>query len=205
MNTKQLLIALSVPVFALGASAEEPDIAVSGSGAESAAEVGILPAQKEEMTQKYLMDAQERNPFAKRIKVENTETEVDTQSEEARIRAALETFVVSGIAKGGDGYKVQLGSIILSEGEIIPRLIPGQSDDLRVSKITPERVEITWVADEEADLPRQVSLAVDLTAKVGVLLPTGQASAPAAPAAGAGGQQFVFQSEEDPEEDFDEG
>ena len=54
----------------------------------------------------------------------------------------------------------------------MPRLIPGQSDDLRVTKITPELVEITWVADEEAAKPRKITLEIELEPRVGVLLPT---------------------------------
>jgi hypothetical protein len=193
MRTKIFIIAIAVSGLAGRVGAQAPVVELPGSGVESAAEIGILPKQKEEMTQKYLMNADERNPFAKRIQKSKGTAAVDTENEESRIRAALETFSVSGIAKGGSGYKAQLGSIILSEGELIPRLIPGQSDDLRVTKITPELVEITWVADENADRPRQVSLAVDMGAKVGVILPVGRSSA-----APAGKTQLVYQSDEEP-------
>ena len=41
-----------------------------------------------------------------------------------------------------------------------------------MTKITPELVEITWVADEEAAKPRKITLEIDLGPRVGVLLPT---------------------------------
>lgn len=192
MRTKLFITVIAVSGLSGRAGAQAPVVELPGSGVALASEIGILPKQKEEMTQKYLMNADERNPFAKRIQKSKGTASVDTESEESRIRAALDTFSVSGIAKGGSGYKAQLGSIILSEGEMIPRLIPGQSDDLRVTKITPELVEITWVADEDADRPRQVSLAVDLGAKVGVILPVGRA-----PAAVAAKTQLVYQADED--------
>ena len=124
------------------------------------------------MIKAFVLKQAERNPFADRAKGEKGIPEQDSQSEDSRIRQALESFSVSGIARGENGYKAQLGSMILSEGKLVPRLIPGQSDDLRVTKITPELVEITWVADEEAAKPRKITLEIELEPRVGVLLPT---------------------------------
>jgi hypothetical protein len=135
-------------------------------------QTGVLPNEKEEMIKAFVLKQAERNPFADRAKGEKGIPEQDSQSEDSRIRQALESFSVSGIARGGNGYKAQLGSMILSEGKLVPRLIPGQSDDLRVTKITPELVEITWVADEEAAKPRKITLEIELEPRVGVLLPT---------------------------------
>ena len=135
-------------------------------------QTGVLPKEKEEMIKAFVLKQAERNPFADRAKGEKGIPEQDSQSEDSRIRQALESFSVSGIARGENGYKAQLGSMILSEGKLVPRLIPGQSDDLRVTKITPELVEITWVADEEAAKPRKITLEIELEPRVGVLLPT---------------------------------
>ena len=139
---------------------------------QSVEEAGVLPNEKEQMLKGFVLKQAERNPFADRAKGEKGIPADDSQSEDSRIRMALESFSVSGIAKGNNGYKAQLGSMILSEGKLVPRLIPGQSDDLRVTKITPELVEITWVADEEAAKPRKITLEIELEPKVGVLLPT---------------------------------
>jgi len=139
---------------------------------QSVEEPGVLPNEKEQMLKGFVLKQAERNPFADRAKGEKGIPADDSQSEDSRIRMALESFSVSGISRGNNGYKAQLGSMILSEGKLVPRLIPGQSDDLRVTKITPELVEITWVADEEAAKPRKISLEIELEPKVGVLLPT---------------------------------
>ncbi len=194
-TTETTLAALAALTLASGA---QEGAGLGGDSPNSAAEVGVLPKQKEEMVKDYLLDGSERNPFARRNKAAAGGVEVDTESEEARIRAALESFSVSGLAKGGGGYSAQLGSIILEEGELIPRLIPGQVDDLRVTKVTPELVELTWVADEEAAKPRQVSLPVDLAARVGVVLPTAKPSS----GAGATQQQLVYHTE--PEKDTEQ-
>ncbi|MFP6872259.1 MAG: hypothetical protein VCA55_02020 [Verrucomicrobiales bacterium] len=153
-------------------AAQAPVVPGNNAVVASAEEVGVLPQEKEGMIKAFILKQEERNPFADRTKGDNGQTAEDSQSEDSRIRLALESFSVSGIARGQDGYKAQLGGIILSEGNLIPRLIPGQADDLRVTKITPELVEITWVADEEADKPRKITLEIDLVPRVGVLLPT---------------------------------
>lgn len=186
MKTRTIVTTLAAFGYASTAPAQVAPTLLPAEAPATAAEVGVLPSQKEQMVQKYLVDSEERNPFATRTKGSAGKIAVDTQSEESRIRSVLESLSVSGISKGGSGYKAQLGSIILSEGELIPRLIPGQADDLRVTRITPKLVEITWVADEEALSPRQISLPVDLEPKVAVMLPT------ASSASGAAGGQLVY-------------
>ena len=170
MKLKSILITIAPAALSAQVFAQAPAI-LAGSTAATAAEVGVLPEQKEKMIQQYTLTDEENNPFAVRTKGAKGKVAVDTQSEESRIRAALEAFAVSGISKGGTGFKAQLGSIILSEGETIPRIIPGQTDELRVTKITPKFVEVTWVGDEEAAAPRQVTLPVDLEPRVAVMLP----------------------------------
>lgn len=158
-------------IVAANGIAREPVDPVENTVISSVAEIGVLPHEKEKLINGFVLKQAERNPFADRAKGDKGLPSEDSQSEDSRIRLALESFSVSGIARGQGGYKAQLGSIILSEGKLVPRLIPGQSDDLRVTKITPELVEITWVADEEAAKPRKIILEIDLTPRVGVLLP----------------------------------
>ena len=94
-----------------------------------------------------------------------------SHSEETKIRSILESLKVNGISRGDNGYKVQLGGLILKPGRLLPRIIEGQSDDLMVKNISPTNIEITWVGDEEADKPRVMLISVDLDPKVGVVLP----------------------------------
>ena len=96
---------------------------------------------------------------------------VNSHSEETKIRTILESLKVNGISKGKDGYKVQLGGIILSQGRVLPRIMDGQSDELIVKEISSKKIEIVWAGDEEADKPRVMSISFDLEPRVGVVLP----------------------------------
>jgi len=172
MKIRTSISLIAVIIIAGSVSAGDTSDPITDPVIQSVEENGVLPTEKEQMLKGFVLKQAERNPFADRAKGEKGIPVDDSQSEDSRIRMALESFSVSGIARGNQGYKAQLGSMILSEGKLVPRLIPGQSDDLRVTKITPELVEITWVADEEAAKPRKITLEIELEPKVGVLLPT---------------------------------
>lgn len=168
IKTLAIASVLGAPATAF---AQAPALA-STLNAKTAAEVGVLPKERENRIKKYLIDTEtDRNPFAARTKEVSTELAEDTQSEAAKLRALLQKMSVSGIAKGGSGYKANLSGIILEEGEKLPRLIAGQTEDLRVTKITPQEVEITWIDEGGADNPDQILLPVDLEPRVGIMLP----------------------------------
>ena len=132
---------------------------------------GVLPSQKKQQLMVFILDDKDRNPFVI-AKEENKIVEgVSSHSEETKIRSILESLKVNGISRGDNGYKVQLGGLILKPGRLLPRIIEGQSDDLMVKNISPTNLEITWVGDEEADKPRVMLIPVDLDPKVGVVLP----------------------------------
>ena len=132
---------------------------------------GVLPSQKKQQLMVFILDDKDRNPFVI-AKEENKIVEgVSSHSEETKIRSILESLKVNGISRGDNGYKVQLGGLILKPGRLLPRIIEGQSDDLMVKNISPTNIEITWVGDEEADKPRAMLIPVDLDPKVGVVLP----------------------------------
>ena len=132
---------------------------------------GVLPSQKKQQLMVFILDDKDRNPFVI-AKEENKVVEgVSSHSEETKIRSILESLKVNGISRGDNGYKVQLGGLILKPGRLLPRIIEGQSDDLMVKNISPTNIEITWVGDEEADKPRVMLIPVDLDPKVGVVLP----------------------------------
>ena len=132
---------------------------------------GVLPSQKKQQLMVFILDDKDRNPFVI-AKEENKIVEgVSSHSEETKIRSILESLKVNGISRGDNGYKLQLGGLILKPGRLLPRIIEGQSDDLMVKNISPTNIEITWVGDEEADKPRVMLIPVDLDPKVGVVLP----------------------------------
>ena len=171
------------------------DLLSSGSITKSADGFGALPKKKKDALKGHLLVSKERNPFAIRAKEEQIISGADSQTEEAKIRSVLDKMHVSGVAKGAHGYKVQLGGVILVEGRKIPKLINEQTDDLIVTKITPSMIEITWAGDEKADEPRQLTIAVDLEPKVGIVLPIPSNDN------SSSSSQLVYLNEEDPETD----
>ena len=142
-----------------------------GDESKDNASFGVFPSQKKQQLMVFILDDKDRNPFVI-AKEENKIVEgVSSHSEETKIRSILESLKVNGISRGDNGYKVQLGGLILKPGRLLPRIIEGQSDDLMVKNISPTNIEITWVGDEEADKPRVMLIPVDLDPKVGVVLP----------------------------------
>ena len=132
---------------------------------------GVLPSQKKQQLMVFILDDKDRNPFVIAKEENKIDEGVSSHSEETKIRSILESLKVNGISRGDNGYKVQLGGLILKPGRLLPRIIEGQSDDLMVKNISPTNIEITWVGDEEADKPRVMLIPVDLDPKVGVVLP----------------------------------
>ena len=117
----------------------------------------------------FIIGDKDRNPFVVPKKEAAVVQGVNSHSEETKIRTILESLKVNGISKGKDGYKVQLGGIILSQGRVLPRIMGGQSDDLIVKEISSKKIEIVWAGDEEADKPRVMSISFDLEPRVGVV------------------------------------
>ena len=132
---------------------------------------GVLPSQKKQQLMVFILDDKDRNPFVIAKEENKIDEGVSSHSEETKIRSILESLKVNGISRGDNGYKVQLGGLILKPGRLLPRIIEGQSDDLMVKNISPTNIEIMWVGDEEADKPRVMLIPVDLDPKVGVVLP----------------------------------
>ncbi|MEE2809026.1 MAG: hypothetical protein VYB73_06905 [Verrucomicrobiota bacterium] len=197
MRTFQLTTALLIISFSHPVMADVPsvDILSADELSQSAEGFGVLPKEKGDSLKQYLLVSKERNPFAIRANKEQIISGSDSQTEESKIRSVLEKLHVSGVSKGLNGYKVQLGGVILAEGRKMPRVIHEQTDDLIVTKITPSMVEITWAGDEEADEPRKLTIAVDLEPKVGIVLPGPSNNN------SSSSSQLVYLNEEEPETD----
>lgn len=134
---------------------------------ESAADIGILPSQKIPAT----VDAGDRNPFATRTPGP-VGPDIDTESEESRIRQIFAGLRVTGRVPASKGVpRVLVGDLILKEGGELPQLIENQTDRLRVTRITDKEVEITWIDEEVAEQPRKLLIPINLNPNVTVLLP----------------------------------
>lgn len=173
MNYKKRIFYITLIIFALllPQYSEGDESPVLNDEPKENGSFGVLPSQKKQQLMVFILDDKDRNPFVI-AKEENKIVEgVSSHSEETKIRSILESLKVNGISRGDNGYKVQLGGLILKPGRLLPRIIEGQSDDLMVKNISPTNIEITWVGDEEADKPRVMLIPVDLDPKVGVVLP----------------------------------
>ena len=167
MNHKKRIFYITVISFALLL----PQYSEGDESKDNGGSFGVLPSQKKQQLMVFILEDKDINPFVI-AKEENKIVEgVSSHSEETKIRSILESLKVNGISRGDNGYKVQLGGLILKPGRLLPRIIEGQSDDLMVKNISPTNIEITWVGDEEADKPRVMLIPVDLDPKVGVVLP----------------------------------
>ena len=156
MNHKKRIFYITLIIFALllPQYSEGDESPVLNDESKENGSFGVLPGQKKQQLMVFILDEG-----------------VSSHSEETKIRSILESLKVNGISRGDNGYKVQLGGLILKPGRLLPRIIEGQSDDLMVKNISPTNIEITWVGDEEADKPRVMLIPVDLDPKVGVVLP----------------------------------
>jgi len=136
----------------------------------TASDVGTLPSQRIPSS----VNAGDRNPFQTHIaQVEDTPGSFDGDSEESRIRKVFSGLKVTGRVPASDGGspRVLVGDLILKEGAIVPQVIENQTDILKVTRITDKEVELTWVAEEVADQPRKLPIAINLEPEVSFILP----------------------------------
>lgn len=110
--------------------------------------IGLLPHEKKAAE----IPPNERNPFAVIVaKIEETPKEdEDATLQENRIRRFFKDERVSGVVQGSRGYKVLIGGMILEEGSMVPPVVPNQTEQLKVSKITEDKMVITWIDEGQA-------------------------------------------------------
>jgi hypothetical protein len=117
----------------------------------------------------------ERNPFGL-LSVpapEEEEIKIEVETEEMKIRRVLGNMRVSGLSGQPGSYRILLGSMQLSEGDMVPRLFANQAEQLRVEDITDRQLVLAFVERrQQQDLPpRTIGLGIDLTPRVRSLLP----------------------------------
>lgn len=132
-------------------------------------EIGILPSSKRGSR----IDVAERNPYAART-VEKTRGE-DATSEASQIIRILEGLRIRGLSRDRNGNirTVLYGDLRLTQGTMLPQLLPNQNDELIVSSVTNEEIELAWLneaGNREAD-GRKLLIAIELEPKVQIVLP----------------------------------
>ena len=127
--------------------------------------VGLTPKQKKALT----VEPDELNPFAIILdEAVETETYEDISAQEQKIRGVFKSLGVSGVTKSGTGYKVLIGDMILREGQVVPFVIPDQTETLEVLSINEEEMVIGWMEEQDtrnsrrrkADTGRQLTIPI---------------------------------------------
>jgi len=123
----------------------------------------------------------ERNPFGQAE--EEHKDNFKASNEENLVRDQLMKLRVVGVIPDVKGTRVMLGDMVLSQGQVVPTVIPEQTLMLRVSKVTSQVIEFEWMEKKPTGLPaRTFPIPVDVRPKVRYQL-AGSAKAPAAKAA----------------------
>ena len=126
----------------------------------------ILPDDKTAVTVK----TGERNPFGKNDNELNQNANKGT-SQENMLREHLSKLHVSGFSPGPNGIRVMLGDMALEEGQTVPVIIPDQTLNLKVSKITRNAITLVWVEKKNTTLPpRLLTLPIEIQPTVRYVL-----------------------------------
>lgn len=160
---------LSAPMLigqAVGPSDFLPDAPPMTEKSNSIKYALLLPDDKTAVTVK----TGERNPFGKNDNELNQSNTKGT-SQENMIREHLSKLHVSGFSPGPNGIRVMLGDMALEENQIVPVIIPDQTLNLKVGKITRTAITLVWVEKKNTTLPpRLLTLPIEIQPTVRYVL-----------------------------------
>lgn len=110
--------------------------------------IEMRPSEKRYLTLK----PSERNPYSKRVPEDgSTETE-EQNTEELAIRQRLSALSVTGRSRSYNGLRLLLGDIVLERGKVLPPLIANQTQQLKVTDVTSEKIVLGWMDVESGEL-----------------------------------------------------
>jgi hypothetical protein len=100
----------------------------------------------------------ERNPFGLLYlpPPKETEVKVEEETEEDKIKRVILAMPVSGLSSVPgvpDSFRVMLGPMALSKGEVVPKMFHDQTEKLVVKNITDGKIEFAFVEAGESELP----------------------------------------------------
>ncbi|MCB1235219.1 MAG: hypothetical protein KDM91_09125 [Verrucomicrobiae bacterium] len=172
MNRRTLKL---LTLFCLGLAALPAAPRAQETGAEPGAEEAKLPnhIQMRPTDKRALsLNTEERNPYARRSPELELTNNKGADSEENRIRAFFQGLSIGGVSRGVNGLRVLVGDIILEKGRTVRPVLEDQTEELVVTQITDQEVELGWVDLETGELTgKRLSLGFDLTPGVAQMLP----------------------------------
>ncbi|MDF1812558.1 MAG: hypothetical protein P1V20_10095 [Verrucomicrobiales bacterium] len=110
--------------------------------------IEMRPAEKRFLTLKPA----ERNPYAKRAPEEDANKDQVQNTEELAIRQKLGALTVTGSSRSYNGLRLLLGDILIERGKVLPQLIRNQTQHLKVTDVTPEKIVLGWLDVESGEL-----------------------------------------------------
>ncbi len=117
-----------------------------------------------------MVKAGERNPFGKNENDQSQSTNKGTTQENS-IREHLSKLHVAGFSPGPNGIRVMLGDMALEEGQTVPVIIPDQTLNLKVGKITRQAITLVWIEKKTSTLPpRLLTLPIEIQPTVRYVL-----------------------------------
>jgi hypothetical protein len=128
----------------------------------------LLPSDKEI----EVLEEGERNPFGRRGPDPARVVIEDVETEESRLQTSYGRMEVSGFADGPYGRSVLLGRHKIFPGDVLPSILPRQTEVLRVEEITADRIELIFIERQSRPTPRKITLRYDITPKVRHLIST---------------------------------
>jgi len=135
--------------------------------------IGFLPQDKADLKPEEKLDLKRRNPFAERKKASTASKAANTsETEESKLRSYFEKLKISGFSEIDGKLIVTMGRHNLEAGQVLPQVIPGQTQILRVMRVDKNLLEIGWVEEAHYDIatPRKITKKIDMKPYVGVLL-----------------------------------
>jgi len=121
-------------------------------------DIGLLPQDKTP----EVLEASEPNPFGIRVKQGPTTAVVVAESEETRIRGAIDRMALGGMTRGYGVTKILLGPHMVAAGETLPDVIPRQTERIEVIAVSDDKVELGFVEKNGEVGERIILLGVDL-------------------------------------------
>lgn len=110
--------------------------------------IEMRPAEKRYLTLKPT----ERNPYSARPKITEEDRDEEQNAEETAIMQKLSSLNVSGSSRSYNGLRLLLGDILIERGRVLPQLIRNQTQQLKVTEVTPEKIVLGWMDVESGEL-----------------------------------------------------
>lgn len=110
--------------------------------------IEMLPDEKRALTLK----PSENNPYAKRAVVQEETPELEQNSEEVALRSKLSSLQVTGSSRSPRGMILLFGDILIERGRVLPQLIANQTQLLKVTDVTNEKIVLGWLDTETGEL-----------------------------------------------------